>query len=196
MLSPPPSPGVTSQLCHSNLSRPNSALGRGGIRNPVSRGVALANQRLRPLGHRGSSMHSFKQRLQVAGFGRKKKKCTAIQNNSQTTFNIFDQMGSRRNITLNISFINIYLMSVLFFCFLCEILVVDQGGRSPSLLTMGAGLWSGLSCLFPPGAMCHTDSNTPTGEGTTGPTPSLRCGHAPSPFPAVAMPPSLHLLCS
>ena len=54
MLSPPPSPGVTSQLCHSNLSRPNSALGRGGIRNPVSRGIALANQRLRPLGHRGS----------------------------------------------------------------------------------------------------------------------------------------------
>ena len=31
--------GVTSQLCHSSVSRPNSALGRGGIRNPVSWGV-------------------------------------------------------------------------------------------------------------------------------------------------------------
>ena len=45
---PPPSLGVTSQLCHSNVSRPNSALGRGGIRDPVPRCVALANQRLRP----------------------------------------------------------------------------------------------------------------------------------------------------
>ena len=31
LLSPPPSLGVTSQLCHSSVSRPNSALGRGGI---------------------------------------------------------------------------------------------------------------------------------------------------------------------
>ena len=68
MLSPPPSPGVTSQLCHSNLSRPNSALGRGGIRNPVSRGVALANQRLRPLGHRGSATRFFNCLLFIAGF--------------------------------------------------------------------------------------------------------------------------------
>ena len=43
LLSPPPL-GI---LCHSNASRPNSALGRGGIRNPVPRC-------LRPLGHRGS----------------------------------------------------------------------------------------------------------------------------------------------
>ena len=48
LLSPPPSLGVTGQLCHSNTSRPNSALGRGGIRNPVPRCLALANQRLRP----------------------------------------------------------------------------------------------------------------------------------------------------
>ena len=50
-LSPPLSPpllGVTSQLCHSNVSRPNSALGRGRIQDPVPRCVALANQRLRP----------------------------------------------------------------------------------------------------------------------------------------------------
>ena len=52
LLSPPLSLWVTSQLCHSNVSRPNSALGRGGIRDPVPRCVALAN--LRPLGHRGS----------------------------------------------------------------------------------------------------------------------------------------------
>ena len=38
LLSPPPSPGVTSQLCH-----------------PIPQCVALANQRLRPQGHRGSS---------------------------------------------------------------------------------------------------------------------------------------------
>ena len=31
LLSPPPSLGVTSQLCHSNASWPNSALGRGGV---------------------------------------------------------------------------------------------------------------------------------------------------------------------
>ena len=49
MLSPPPSPGVTSQLSHSNLSRPNSALGRGGIRDHVPWCIALENQRLRPL---------------------------------------------------------------------------------------------------------------------------------------------------
>ena len=55
LLSPPPSLRVTSQLCHSNVSRPNSALGRGGIRDPVPRCVALANQRLRPLGYRGST---------------------------------------------------------------------------------------------------------------------------------------------
>ena len=42
-----------------NLSRPHSALGRGGIRNPVSRGVALANQRLRLLGHRGNFFFFF-----------------------------------------------------------------------------------------------------------------------------------------
>ena len=41
LLSTPPSPGVTSQLCHSNLSRPNSALARGGIRDPVPRCVAF-----------------------------------------------------------------------------------------------------------------------------------------------------------
>ena len=34
LLSPPPSLEVTSQLCHSSMSRPNSALGRGGIWNP------------------------------------------------------------------------------------------------------------------------------------------------------------------
>ena len=59
LLSPPPSLGVMSQLCDSSVSRPNSALGRGGIRNPVSRGVALANQRLRLLGHRGSHPCAF-----------------------------------------------------------------------------------------------------------------------------------------
>ena len=48
LLSPPPSLGVTSQLCHSNASWPNSALGRGGIRNPVPRCIELANQCLRP----------------------------------------------------------------------------------------------------------------------------------------------------
>ena len=31
----PPTLGVTSQLCHSNASWPNLALGRGGIRNPI-----------------------------------------------------------------------------------------------------------------------------------------------------------------
>ena len=54
LLSPPPSLGVTSQLWRSSVSWPNAALGRGKIRNPVSQGVALANQHLRPLGHRGS----------------------------------------------------------------------------------------------------------------------------------------------
>ena len=54
LLSPPPSLGVTSQLCHSSVNWPNSALGRDGIRNPISQGVALANQHLRPLGHHGS----------------------------------------------------------------------------------------------------------------------------------------------
>ena len=53
LLSPPPSLGVTGQLCYSNTSRPNSALGRGGIRNPIPRCLALANQHLRPLGGTG-----------------------------------------------------------------------------------------------------------------------------------------------
>ena len=48
LLSPPPSLGVTGQLCYSNTSQPNSAPGRGGIRNPVPRCLTLANQRLRP----------------------------------------------------------------------------------------------------------------------------------------------------
>ena len=60
MLSPPPSPGVTSQLCHSN-----SRLGRGGIRKPVSRAVALANQRLRPLSHRGSCGYRLMKQPQL-----------------------------------------------------------------------------------------------------------------------------------
>ena len=45
---------MTRQLCRSNVSRPNSALGRGGIRNPIPRCVELANQRLRRLCHRSS----------------------------------------------------------------------------------------------------------------------------------------------
>ena len=49
LLSPSPSLGVMGQLCHSNASRPNSALGRGGIQNLVPRCLALANQRLRPV---------------------------------------------------------------------------------------------------------------------------------------------------
>ena len=43
LLSPPPSLGETSQLYHSNASRPNSALGRGGIRNPVPRFLYTIN---------------------------------------------------------------------------------------------------------------------------------------------------------
>ena len=48
--------GVTSQLCHSNASRPNSVIGRGGIRNPIPRCVELVNQHLRLLRH---SIHTF-----------------------------------------------------------------------------------------------------------------------------------------
>ena len=55
----PPSLGVTGQLCHSNASRPNSA--RGGIRNPVPRCLALANQRLRPL--RPPRLHTVQTRF-------------------------------------------------------------------------------------------------------------------------------------
>ena len=61
--SPPPSLGVTSQLCHSNASRPN------GIRNPVPRCVALTNRRLRPLRHRGSLGVYFKLRMNPTDSG-------------------------------------------------------------------------------------------------------------------------------
>ena len=44
LLSPPPSLGVASQLCHPIESRSNSAFGRAGIWNPVPRCVATQDK--------------------------------------------------------------------------------------------------------------------------------------------------------